>query len=925
MNAESRESSRDSVRVSWYATTCVRRSVLMAIGWAVFASAALACRNAPEDTPAIEAELLGYRALAEAAGDGAPSTLIPEYDAESLPVIRLDPRAPERGWSLAFTGTSSATAELEPPLRRGPGLLLRATKMRGRAEGSGRLELALHQKTVKRWEARFTEVPDQLAIFKDARTLRTERKFEEVERALAALIPSLGPRERLQAAVELARTSDAAGKSDQAIERWRELASSAKNAGVPTEASRALRNAAYAYQQQRRVLESVPLLDEAEAIDRPIHNVLGQSRTDHYRAIVFEELGDYRSATQARKRAAQTARELGLDRVAAFHEKALAALLQNQGQHDRALVEMSAAAEYFEKGAPPEDRASYENDFAWVLARGMAQNVYPHDFARVRALFGRALAVFRERREPARQAIVVANLMWLAYLEGDRAEAAKLLEEARALDPGAHGRAAPFTQIVAGELALDAHRHREAIDAFERAVADALRETGGLGSEYVWRGQYGVARALAMRGDKRGALARYRAAIAEMNRVAERIDLRDARTLFFDDRRRLVDDAIRFFLEQKLTGEAMALADDAQTNLLRALEVSVRIARLTPEDRDEWNRRIAAHLALREQLDQKLLAAELAIGEQAPAMKKEAEELRTKSAQAFDRAYAFLDQRAPLPATQRTLPKLAADEALIVAATVNGRTLSFLQRGQKLSFTWQPPVLSISELTQTKHLYLAGIDPSDDELAALLPEMSVSLLPWVSLLDRPKQEHRGRSLVVADPAGNLPHARREGEAVAAQLEDAQLYSGEAATRAQVLAALANARVFHFAGHGVLGGKDPWESRLELAAGEALRLEDLLIARPGVEVVVLSGCDTGRAEAIGKTERIGLSEAFVAAGARAVMATVRPVVDVEAQAFIRRFYAAGGAGDPAGAHRRATLAAIAEKDNSWRGFRIFGRR
>lgn len=911
--------------MSWYATVCVRGPISTAlrrrsIGWAVLFCAAAACREAPETTTSIDAELLGYRALAQI----APAKLIPEYDPESLPVIRLDEKVPDHGWTLTFIGSSTAALDLEPPLRRGAGLLLRAAKMRGAAHGLGRLRLS-RDRTVKFWDVRFTEVPDQLPIFKAVRALKAERKFDEAERELQRLIPGLGGRERLQALVESARILDAAGKNEPAIERWKELATAAQKEGVPTEASRALRAAAYAHQQRRRILESEPLLDEAEAIDQPIHNVLGQSRTDHYRAIVFEELGDYRSATHARKRAAQTARELGLDRVAAFHEKALGALLQNQGQHDRALVEMAAAADYFEKGAPPDDRASYENDLAWVLARGMAQNVYPPDYDRVRALFANALAVFRERREPARQAIVIANLMWLAHLEGDRAAAAKLLEEARALDPHAHGRAAPFTQIIAGELALEARRPAEALEAFERSVADALRETGGRGSEYVWRGQYGAARALAMRGDERRALARYRAAIKEMNRVAERIDLRDARTLFFDDRRRLVDDAITFFLEQKLTREAMALADDAQTNLLRALEVSVRLARLSPEDRAEWNRRIAAHLALREQLDQGVLEAELAIGEHGEALRKEQEALRARSAQAFDQAYAFLDQRAPLSASERGLPALAADEALIVTATVAGRRLSFLQRGSTLTSAWAPPVLSTSALAGTKHLYVAGIALTDEELARVLPEMSVSMLPWVSLLDRAKKEYGGRALIVADPEGNLPHARREGEEVRAWLEDAQLYTGEEATRAQVLTALVNARVFHFAGHGVLGGKDPWESRLELAAGEALRLEDLLIARPGVELVVLSGCDTGRAEAVGNMDRIGLSEAFVAAGTRAVLATVQPVVDLEAQAFIRRFYAAGGARDPAGAHRRATLSAIAERDESWRGFRVFGRR
>src|SRR5687768_15642956 len=111
-----------------------------------------------------------------------------------------------------------------------------------------------------------------------------------------------------------------------------------------------------------------------------------------------------------------------------------------------------------------------------------------------------------------------------------------------------------------------------------------------------------------------------------------------------------------------------------------------------------------------------------------------------------------------------------------------------------------------------RHLYLSGAAPTDAELAALLPALGVSFLPWIELLDRAPIEKRARSLVVADPESNLPRARREGELVRAALGDAELVTGETTTHTRVLEALKRARVFHFAGHGVLDSEVPWESR-----------------------------------------------------------------------------------------------------------------
>ena len=164
-------------------------------------------------------------------------------------------------------------------------------------------------------------------------------------------------------------------------------------------------------------------------------------------------------------------------------------------------------------------------------------------------------------------------------------------------------------------------------------------------------------------------------------------------------------------------------------------------------------------------------------------------------------------------------------------------------------------------------------------------------------LDRPERPPSTgplEALVVADPGGNLPGAREEARAVTAALRargaSVLLLEGEAATHAAVVAALTNpaTRLFHFAGHGIYEGRDGWESALPLATG-ALAVADVLALARVPEQVVLSGCDTGRAGTSAASEGLGLGQAFVVAGARAVVAATRPIEDKKTLPFMRALY------------------------------------
>ena len=186
-------------------------------------------------------------------------------------------------------------------------------------------------------------------------------------------------------------------------------------------------------------------------------------------------------------------------------------------------------------------------------------------------------------------------------------------------------------------------------------------------------------------------------------------------------------------------------------------------------------------------------------------------------------------------------------------------------------------------------------------------------------------------VAAGDPAARdwplrwVAHGLAEGTMVRSVLSStADGLVGDLATRDALLARWSGSPVLHFAGHGALTEGRPWEARLRLAGGETVTVADILMLRPSLGLVVLSGCDTGRAEALSSLEDVGLSEAFLAAGARTVVATVSPVDDAQAAAFVSGFYANGGALAPAEAWRHLMKSDDPELRAAAASWRVFGR-
>lgn len=192
-------------------------------------------------------------------------------------------------------------------------------------------------------------------------------------------------------------------------------------------------------------------------------------------------------------------------------------------------------------------------------------------------------------------------------------------------------------------------------------------------------------------------------------------------------------------------------------------------------------------------------------------------------------------------------------------------------------------------------------------------------------------------LLVADPTGDLPAARREAEELGEALEGVGPFGrvtmlvGDVSLRT-VRDELGRHDVLHFAGHAEGGGAGA-AGGLRLRDGELTSsLLDQLRGRvdfPGL--VFLNGCtssdDTSRLAAGQPAGLAGVASAFLLGGSRHVVGTLWEVRDEVARQHAGTFYRRLAAGDPIGtalaAGRDAVIAAHGEDSLLWAAHVLYG--
>lgn len=234
--------------------------------------------------------------------------------------------------------------------------------------------------------------------------------------------------------------------------------------------------------------------------------------------------------------------------------------------------------------------------------------------------------------------------------------------------------------------------------------------------------------------------------------------------------------------------------------------------------------------------------------------------------------------------------------------------------------------------------------------AIVVPQAELHYLPFAALHDGSCFEIERRELVccpsaqvllrcLARPArgfdsaivlghadARLPFVAREVDAVAARFPAAVVLTGGEARTAVLRAQEASADVLHIACHAHFRNDNPRFSALQLADG-ALTAHDAAQIRLRCELLALSACETAVAHVLPGNEPIGLTYAFLAAGAPTVLASLWTVQDEAAARFMARFYERLRAErQPARALRAAQLEMLATHPHPyfWAAFALHGR-
>jgi CHAT domain-containing protein/tetratricopeptide (TPR) repeat protein len=211
-----------------------------------------------------------------------------------------------------------------------------------------------------------------------------------------------------------------------------------------------------------------------------------------------------------------------------------------------------------------------------------------------------------------------------------------------------------------------------------------------------------------------------------------------------------------------------------------------------------------------------------------------------------------------------------------------------------------------------------------------------------SLSDVPPRQWRLLAVAPAQSAGvealgALQGAASEAAATAALYPRHRLLTGAEATSVRFLAALRNADAVEFAGHAIADPQEPPLSRLVLAPDPAAAGSSMLFARElrqmslgHLRLVVLSACATAPGSRARGEGVSGIAQAFLEAGAPAVLATLWRVDDAAARRMVLEFHRRLLAGeDGASAVRSAQLALLRDRDEAlrqpsgWAAFELVG--
>ena len=201
----------------------------------------------------------------------------------------------------------------------------------------------------------------------------------------------------------------------------------------------------------------------------------------------------------------------------------------------------------------------------------------------------------------------------------------------------------------------------------------------------------------------------------------------------------------------------------------------------------------------------------------------------------------------------------------------------------------------------------------------LLDKYALGVVPSLSVIEyvvRKRNRNNKRLLAMADPQTDyipLEFAEKEVDQISGHFPQSELYFHEEATETRVKTRSSTHDVLHFATHGEFNDRQPMQSGLLLTCDNEndgfLQVHEIFgLDLREANLVTLSACDTALSRIYSGDDLVGLSRAFLYAGAPTLLATLWPVQDRSTYLLMTAFYENWQAKDfsPPEALRRAQI-------------------
>ncbi len=182
----------------------------------------------------------------------------------------------------------------------------------------------------------------------------------------------------------------------------------------------------------------------------------------------------------------------------------------------------------------------------------------------------------------------------------------------------------------------------------------------------------------------------------------------------------------------------------------------------------------------------------------------------------------------------------------------------------------------------------------------------------------------------SDPKAALPNAQMEVKRIAEKFPQTEAYLRKEASETLAIKIMGNFDIVHFACHGeTVESGDPMQSCLRLTPDEnndgRLTAAEIFNLKLNAQLVILSGCETGRGELWGADEMIGLTRSFLYAGTPCLMVSLWKVDDNATCLLMGNFYDNLATSGKAEALRAAQIKTMQTKKHPyyWAAFYLVG--